>query len=86
MVLASRLVVDLQTIISREINPIAPAVLTVGSIHGGTKHNIIPDRVHLQLTLRAYSKTVRNQIIDTRPPLTIIRNWLILLSTLGNTP
>ncbi len=64
VVLASRLVVDLQTIISREINPIAPAVLTVGSIHGGTKHNIIPDRVHLQLTLRAYSKTVRNQIID----------------------
>ena len=44
-------ILDLQTIVSREIDPIDPAVVTVGSIHGGTKHNIIPDEVKLQLTL-----------------------------------
>jgi hippurate hydrolase len=53
--LAALVVVDLQTIVSREIEPGEPAVLTVGSIHGGTKHNIIPDEVKLQLTLRSFS-------------------------------
>ena len=62
IVLAALLVLDLQTIVSREINPIDPAVVTVGSIHGGTKHNIIPNEVQLQLTLRAFSDEVRDQL------------------------
>src|SRR5512142_626517 len=64
IVLAALMVLDFQTIVSREIDPIRPAVLTVGSIHGGTKHNIIPDEVRLQLTLRAYREDVRDQLID----------------------
>jgi hippurate hydrolase len=57
------MIMDFQTVVSREINPLEPAVVTVGSIHGGTVHNIIPDEVKLQLTLRFYSEEVRNQII-----------------------
>ena len=64
IVLASLLVLDLQTIVSREVRPIDPAVVTVGAISGGTKHNIIPAEVRLQLTLRAYSEPVRLQLID----------------------
>ena len=64
VVLASRTVIDLQTIVSREISPLEPAVVTVGSIHGGTQHNIIPDQVDLQLTLRFYSDEVYQQIIE----------------------
>ena len=63
IVLAALLVVDLQTIVSREVEPSEPAVVTVGSIHGGTKHNIIPDEVKLQLTLRSFSEPVRLQLI-----------------------
>ena len=63
VVLAAQIVLALQTIVSREIKPIEPAVVTVGSIHGGTKHNIIPDEVRLQLTLRSYSDEVREQTI-----------------------
>lgn len=63
VVIAARVVLALQTIVSREISPTDPAVVTVGSIHGGTKHNIIPAEVHLQLTLRSYSDKVRDQII-----------------------
>jgi hippurate hydrolase len=63
IVLAALFVLDLQTIVSREIEPIEPAVVTVGSIHGGTKHNIIPDEVKLQLTLRAFSEPVRQQLV-----------------------
>ncbi len=64
IVLAALVVLDLQTIASREIDPIHPCVVTVGSIHGGTKHNIIPNEVKLQLTLRAYREDVREQLID----------------------
>lgn len=64
IVLAAALILDLQTIVSREIKPIDPAVITVGAIHGGTKHNIIPSDVHLQLTLRAFSGDVRAQLIS----------------------
>jgi amidohydrolase len=64
IVLASLLVLDLQTIVSREVNPIHPAVVTVGSIHGGTKHNIISNEVRLQLTLRAYRPEVGDQLIE----------------------
>ncbi len=63
IVLAAQTIMALQTIVSREIAPIEPAVVTVGSIHGGTKHNIIPDEVRLQLTLRSYSDAVREQTI-----------------------
>ena len=59
IVIASKLVLDLQTIVSRELDPIEPAVVTVGSIHAGTKHNIIPDDCKLQLTVRSYSPEVR---------------------------
>ena len=65
IVLAALVVVDLQTIVSREIEPGEPAVVTVGSIHGGTKHNIIPDEVKLQLTLRTFSEPVRLQLIES---------------------
>lgn len=64
IVLAARLVLDLQTIVSREIKPTEPAVVTVGSIHGGTKHNIIGDDCKLQLTVRTYSAEVRQQIAE----------------------
>lgn len=63
VVLASQLVMALQTIVSRETLPLQPAVVTVGSIHGGTSYNIIPDEVKLQLTLRSYSEEVRNNTI-----------------------
>lgn len=63
IVLAAQIILNLQTIVSREIHPLDPAVLTVGSIHGGSKHNIIPDDVHLQLTLRSYSSEVRKHLI-----------------------
>lgn len=64
IVQAAKLILDLQTIVSREVKPIEPAVVTVGSIHGGTKHNIIPDSCHLQLTIRSYSDEVRKQLIE----------------------
>ena len=52
-----------QTIASRENNPIYPIVITVGSIHGGTKHNIIPDEVKMQLTVRTYKADVRERVL-----------------------
>ncbi|QDT68141.1 putative hydrolase YxeP [Planctomycetes bacterium MalM25] len=64
IVLAARLVLDLQTIVSRELKPTEPAVVTVGSIQGGTKHNIIGDDCKLQLTVRTYSQEVREQIAE----------------------
>jgi amidohydrolase len=64
VVLASETVLALQTLISREKKASDPGVLTVGSIHGGTKHNIIPDEVKLQLTLRSYSDAVRTNMIE----------------------
>lgn len=63
IVIAARLVLDLQTIVSREIKPIDPAVITVGSIHGGTKHNIIGDDCHLQITVRSYEPEVREHLL-----------------------
>ncbi len=63
IVMAARLVLDLQTLVSRETNPIEPAVVTVGSIHAGTKRNIIPDTCTLQLTVRSYSDEVRSHLL-----------------------
>jgi hippurate hydrolase len=64
VVLAARIVLDLQTLVSRETNPTDPAVVTVGSIHGGTKHNIIPNEVKLQLTVRTTKDSVRKHILE----------------------
>lgn len=63
IVLAAEFILVAQTIVSRQIDPQQPAVLTVGTIHGGTKNNIIPDEVALGLTLRTYSSKVRDQIL-----------------------
>ncbi len=64
VVLAARIVLDLQTIVSRERSPIDPAVVTVGSIHGGTKHNIIPKQVKMQLTVRTTNDKTRKEVLD----------------------
>jgi len=61
--LAARIVMGLQNIVSREISPFDPAVVTVGSIHGGSKHNIISDRVDLQITVRSYEASVREKVL-----------------------
>jgi hippurate hydrolase len=63
IVQAARLILDLQTIVSREIKPTEPAVVTVGAIHAGTKHNIISDECHLQLTVRSFSDEVRQHLL-----------------------
>jgi hippurate hydrolase len=62
VVQAAHLIIDLQTLVSRETNPLEPAVITVGSIHAGTKHNIIDSACKLQLTVRAYSPEVRERL------------------------
>lgn len=59
VVISARIILALQTIVSRETSPFDPAVVTVGSIHGGTRGNIIPDEVKLQLTIRSYRDEVR---------------------------
>ena len=61
----SQLVIALQGIISRQINPFSPAVITVGSFQGGNKHNIISDEVNLQLTVRTDSEEVREQVLGS---------------------
>jgi hippurate hydrolase len=63
IVLAAEMINAWQTIVSRENNPLDPIVVTVGSIHGGTKHNIIPDEVKMQLTVRSYEKEVRERVL-----------------------
>ena len=63
IVIAAKIVLSLQTLVSRENDPFDPAVITVGSIHGGTKHNIIPDEVRMQLTVRAYKPEVRDRLL-----------------------
>jgi amidohydrolase len=63
IVLAAEFIMAIQTIVSRENSPFDPAVVTVGSIHGGTKRNVIPDEVQLQLTIRTYKEEVRQRIL-----------------------
>jgi len=63
VVLAAEIILKLQTVISREISPLESAVITVGSIHGGTKHNIIGNEVKLQLTVRSYSDQSRDFLL-----------------------
>ena len=64
VVLAARIILALQTIVSRELKATDPAVVTVGSIHGGTKPNLIPAEVKLELTLRSYSDDVRAYLVS----------------------
>jgi amidohydrolase len=63
IVIASEIVVALQTIVSREMDPQVPTVVTVGSFHAGTKHNIIPDEAHLQLTVRTMTPAQREKVL-----------------------
>jgi len=65
VVLASEIVLALQTIVSREIKPGEPAVVTIGSIHGGTRRNIIPDQVRLELTVRSYADETSQQVLES---------------------
>lgn len=64
IVLGSQIVMALQTLVSREIAPREPGVVTVGSFHAGTKHNIISDRAQLQLTVRSTSRKTRKKLLD----------------------
>jgi amidohydrolase len=68
VVLAARIVLDIQTIVSRKINPTKPAVVTVGAIHGGTKNNIIPDEVNMLLSIRFFEdevfQTIKTSLIN----------------------
>jgi amidohydrolase len=63
IVIAARIVLDLQTLVSRDLDPLESAVVTVGSIHGGSKHNIIPSEVKLQITVRSFKDTVRDHLL-----------------------
>ncbi len=64
IVLGSRIVTSLQTLVSRENDPQSPAVVTVGSFHSGAKHNIIPDEATMLLTVRSYSDATRRLLLD----------------------
>ena len=64
IVLGSKIVLSLQTLVSREVEPGEPAVVTVGSFHSGTKHNIIPDEARLQISVRSLTPIVRTQLLD----------------------
>ncbi len=64
VLVAAQIVVSLQSVVSRSIDPLQPGVITVGAIHGGTKHNIIGDKVEMQLTVRSLDPAVRLQLLD----------------------
>ena len=64
IVLAARIVTSLQTLVSRELDPLDSAVVTVGSFQAGTKHNIIPDEARLLITVRSYTPEIRRQLLD----------------------
>ena len=64
VLVAAQIVVSLQSVVSRSIDPLQPGVITVGAIHGGTKHNIIGDKVEMQLTVRSLDPKVREQLLD----------------------
>ncbi|SFR85674.1 amidohydrolase [Sphingomonas jatrophae] len=64
IVIAARIVTTLQTLVSREVDPHEVAIVTVGSFHAGTKHNIVPAEAKLQLTVRAFDPGVRRHLLD----------------------
>ena len=65
VVIAAKIIVDLQTIVSREISPVKPAVVTVGKISGGTVGNVISDHVNMQLTVRTFEDEVREHVLNS---------------------
>lgn len=65
VVTAAHIITSLQTIVSRRINPLQEAVVTVGAVHAGTKHNIIPDTARLQITVRTFTDDVRKEVLDS---------------------
>jgi amidohydrolase len=64
VLVASQIVVSLQSMVGRDINPVEGAVISVGSIHGGVKSNIIPEQVELQLTVRSNDPAIRTRLLD----------------------
>jgi hippurate hydrolase len=64
IVTAAYVITQLQTLVSRRVDPVKPAVVTVGAIHGGSRHNVIPDEVTMKLTVRSYQQDVRRQLLD----------------------
>lgn len=64
IVMAAQIIMNLQTIVSREIAPLKPGVITVGSLHSGFKHNIISDRAEMQLTVRSDDEETRKKLLD----------------------
>jgi hippurate hydrolase len=64
IVIASAIIMNLQTIVTRNVDPLQPGIITVGAIHGGSKHNIIGEEVELQLTIRADTPEVRKTLLD----------------------
>ncbi len=71
VVIAAQVINNLQTVVSRSIDPVETGVVTVGSIHGGSKHNIIPDEVKLQLTVRSFTDEVRAKILEEIERITV---------------
>jgi len=65
IVLSAQIILALQTIVSREIDPLEPVAITVGSIHGGTARNIIPEQVTMQLTIRCYNRRIREHVLSS---------------------
>jgi hippurate hydrolase len=65
VLVAAQIVVSLQSVVSRTLNPLEPGLITVGAIHGGTKHNIIGDRVDMQVTVRSDSFATRELLLDS---------------------
>src|SRR5215471_7496157 len=65
IVLAARAILAIQTIVSRETDPLSPAVVTIGAIHGGTAGNIIPDEVRMLMSVRSYDGKVRKHLLDS---------------------
>lgn len=92
VLVASSIVVNLQSVVARSIDPLQPGVITVGSIHGGTKNNIIPEEVELLLTVRADSPEVREQLLaaiqrvatGTAQALGVPENLLPIVSPYGS--
>ncbi|MEM9287980.1 MAG: amidohydrolase [Pseudomonadota bacterium] len=64
IVLASKIVMALQTLVSRELSPLEPGVVTVGAFNAGSKHNVISDEAHLQLTVRSFSEEARALLLN----------------------
>src|SRR5207237_3139513 len=65
IVLAARAILGIQTIVSRETDPLSPAVVTIGAIHGGTAGNVIPDEVRMLMSVRSYDEKVRKHLLES---------------------